>query len=154
MVHLPPALRILCLTNLFCWMSLVSYSLYFTDFVGQAVYGGDPSASNGDAGRAIYDAGVCVGSLAMALYSVSCAIYSSRLEPLIEVFGAQRLYVYGQLVYALGAAAMAAFPSVISVFLFSPTAGVMYGTPFTMPYILVAHYHARDVFGEEGDGGG
>ena len=33
--HLPPSLRVLCLTNLFCWMSLVSYSLYFTDFVGK-----------------------------------------------------------------------------------------------------------------------
>lgn len=34
-VRLPRALVILCLTNLFCWMSLVCYSLYFTDFVGQ-----------------------------------------------------------------------------------------------------------------------
>ena len=34
--------RWLCLTNLFCWSSLVCYSLYFTDFVGQAVFGGNP----------------------------------------------------------------------------------------------------------------
>lgn len=39
------SLRILCLTNLFCWMSLVCYSLYFTDFVGEAVFGGDPQVS-------------------------------------------------------------------------------------------------------------
>ena len=43
-VHMPASLRILCLTNLFCWSSLVCYSLNFTDFVGQAVYGGDPKA--------------------------------------------------------------------------------------------------------------
>jgi solute carrier family 45 protein 1/2/4 len=42
-VYMPSSLRILCLTNLFCWMSLVCYSLYFTDFVGEAVFGGDPS---------------------------------------------------------------------------------------------------------------
>ena len=68
-------------------------------------------------------------------------------------FGARRLYVGGQLVYAVGAAAMASFPSVTSVFVFSPTAGVMYGTLFTMPYILVAHYHATNVFEEEEEGG-
>ena len=55
--------------------------------------------------------------------------------------------------YAVGAAAMASFPSVTSVFVFSPTAGVMYGTLFTMPYILVAHYHATNVFEEEEEGG-
>ena len=36
------SVRWLCLTNLFCWSSLVCYSLYFTDFVGQAVFGGNP----------------------------------------------------------------------------------------------------------------
>ena len=42
-VYMPMSLRVLCLTNLFCWMSLVCYSLYFTDFVGEAVFKGDPS---------------------------------------------------------------------------------------------------------------
>lgn len=41
-IFMPKSMRILCLTNLFCWMSLVCYSLYFTDFVGEAVFGGDP----------------------------------------------------------------------------------------------------------------
>ena len=40
------SVRWLCLTNLFCWSSLVCYSLYFTDFVGQAVFGGDPQVSH------------------------------------------------------------------------------------------------------------
>ena len=65
------------------------------------------------------------------------------------MFGAKRLYVTGQLTYSLGAAAMAMFPSLPSVFLFSPTAGVMYGTLFTMPYILIANYHSQGVFEEE-----
>jgi solute carrier family 45 protein 1/2/4 len=42
-IYMPNSLRMLCLTNLFCWMSLVCYSLYFTDFVGEAVFKGDPS---------------------------------------------------------------------------------------------------------------
>lgn len=42
-IYMPSSLRVLCLTNLFCWMSLVCYSLYFTDYVGEAVFGGNPA---------------------------------------------------------------------------------------------------------------
>jgi solute carrier family 45, member 1/2/4 len=45
-VVMPKALRILCLTNLLCWMGYLSYCLYFTDFVAEAVFHGDPSVSN------------------------------------------------------------------------------------------------------------
>ena len=44
MITFPP--RWLCLTNLFCWSSLVCYSLYFTDFVGQAVFRGNPRSGS------------------------------------------------------------------------------------------------------------
>lgn len=45
-VYMPHSLRMVCLTNLFCWMAHVCYSLYFTDFVGEAVYGGNPQVKN------------------------------------------------------------------------------------------------------------
>ena len=64
-VYMPYSLRILCLTNLFCWMSLVCYSLYFTDFVGEAVFGGDPSAAPGSEKRRLYDQGVQFGCWGM-----------------------------------------------------------------------------------------
>lgn len=44
-VYMPHSLRMVCLTNLFCWMAHVCYSLYFTDFVGEAVYGGNPQVN-------------------------------------------------------------------------------------------------------------
>jgi solute carrier family 45, member 1/2/4 len=44
-VFMPHSLRMVCLTNLFCWMAHVCYSLYFTDFVGEAVFNGDPKVS-------------------------------------------------------------------------------------------------------------
>ena len=39
---MPASMRILALTNLFCWMGHVTYCLYFTDFVGEAVFNGNP----------------------------------------------------------------------------------------------------------------
>lgn len=44
-IYMPHSLKMVCLTNLFCWMAHVCYSLYFTDFVGEAVFNGDPKVS-------------------------------------------------------------------------------------------------------------
>jgi len=84
---MPRSLIILCLTNLFCWASLVCYSLYFTDFVGQSVYHGDPIAAPGTMSHVRYEAGVRAGAVGMALYSASCSVYSFNVEKLVRTFG-------------------------------------------------------------------
>ena len=86
-VFMPPSLRILCFTHLLGWMSLLCYSLYFTDFMGQEVYGGDPFAPAGSEARKVYADGVRKGSYAMALYSITCSICSLCVESLINKFG-------------------------------------------------------------------
>lgn len=58
---------------------------------------------------------------------------------------AKRIYISGLLVYAIGMFLMAITKHKIGVVLFSWTAGVMYSTLFTMPYLLVAHYHSKGV---------
>ena len=85
-IRMPKSMFFLCLTNLFSWMSLVCYSLYFTDFVGQAVFGGDPNAPSGTRLHELYNDGVRLGSLAMSLYSLSCAVYSFVVERLVKRF--------------------------------------------------------------------
>ncbi|OQV13778.1 Membrane-associated transporter protein [Hypsibius exemplaris] len=150
-VYMPASLRVLCLTNLCCWMSLVCYSLYFTDFVGQSVFGGDPTAtrqSDGEA-RRLYEEGVRFGCWGMSIYSVSCSVYSSVIERLIFRLGAKKVYVGGQLIYSIGMFLMAITRNKFCVILFSATAGIMYSTLFTMPFFLVAHYHSSGLFDEE-----
>lgn len=85
-VHMPLSLRMLCLTNLFCWMAHVCYSLYFTDFVGEAVFKGDPMASQGSVLQLRYEEGVRFGCWGMAMYSLSCSFYSLIIEKLIKRF--------------------------------------------------------------------
>lgn len=86
-IFMPHSLRMVCLTNLFCWMAHVCYSLYFTDFVGEAVFGGDPKAAEGSVGQLLYEEGVRFGCWGMAMYSLSCACYSLVIEKLIRIFG-------------------------------------------------------------------
>ncbi|KAK3577707.1 hypothetical protein CHS0354_032700 [Potamilus streckersoni] len=150
-IKMPRSMMVLCLTNLFCWMSLVCYSLYFTDFVGQAVFRGDPKAPLGSEEHNRYDDGVRMGSFGMSLYSFSCAIYSLMVEKLIEKLKARNVYVGGQLVYSLGMVIMAVTRNKAAVLILSTTAGIMYATLFTMPYVLIAHYHSSGQFSQNQD---
>lgn len=59
-------------------------------------------------------------------------------------FRARPVYVGGLLVYSLGMLLMAVTKHKVGVIIFSWTAGVMYSTLFTMPYLLVAHYHSKE----------
>ena len=53
------------------------------------------------------------------------------------------MYVCGQLAYSVGMVVMAVFRHPAIVILMSPSAGIMYATLFTMPYLLVANYHTK-----------
>ncbi|XP_072163593.1 membrane-associated transporter protein-like [Diadema setosum] len=145
-VFMPPSLRILCFTHLMGWMSLLCYSLYFTDFMGQEVYGGNPIAPPGSEARRVYSDGVRLGSYAMALYSITCSICSLFTETLISKLGAKTVYVGNQVIYCVSMALLAAIRTPWAAFLFSATAGIEYSTLFTLPFILLANYHSTDTF--------
>jgi len=78
------------------------------------------------------------------MYSLSCSCYSFLLDKMVARFRAKPVYIGGQLVYCLGMICLALIRTKWAVLVFSCTAGVMYSTLFTMPYLLVAHYHETD----------
>lgn len=144
-IHMPRSLVCVCITNFFCWSAHVCYSLYFTDFVGESVFQGDPKAPYGSPKYNAYEEGVRFGCYGMAMYSLSCACYSLIIDKLIWRFKAKRVYIGGLLFYSASMTLMALTKHKVGVIIFSWGAGVMYSTLFTMPYLLVAHYHSNGV---------
>lgn len=142
-VIMPASIRILCLTNLLCWMSHLCYCLYFTDFVGEAVFHGDPAAPVDSPEYILYDQGIRFGCWGMAIYALSCAIYSMVIERLIKRFKAKKVFVGGLAIFGIGMGLLGAYPTKWGVLVFSITAGIVYATLFTMPYLLVANYHGK-----------
>ncbi|XP_049539806.1 proton-associated sugar transporter A-like [Anopheles darlingi] len=149
--RIPAALGILCVTNLFCWMSHISYSLYFTDFVGEKVFGGDPMAHSDSDEYALYIEGVRYGCFGMAIYSIACSTYSYTIERLIRVVRARKIYTGGLLIDCVGMLCMATFPNKITVYVFSVTGGIVGALLFTMPYIILAKYHAKGLLEASSD---
>ncbi|UJR30917.1 hypothetical protein I4U23_018427 [Adineta vaga] len=147
-IHMPSSLKWLCLTNFFCWMSLVSYSLFFTDFVGQAVFGGNPRYESNHPLRVLYNDGVRFGSWSMSIYSISCSIYSLNIQKLNDYFGIKRVYIGSQLIYAVGMLLMGYLRHRIGVILLSAASGILYSTLFTIPFLLISKYYASNTYGE------
>lgn len=85
-LKMPWAIKMLCLMSLFGWMSDVCYSLYFTDFVGEAVFRGDPGSDSKSEEHALYESGVRFGCWGMSIYAFSCIIFSIAMDSLIKTF--------------------------------------------------------------------
>lgn len=59
--------------------------LFYTDFMGEVVYDGDPKAPHDSEAYQRYNAGVSMGCWGMCIYAFSAAFYSG--EPLSGVGG-------------------------------------------------------------------
>ena len=58
LLQLPKCFTRLCVFQFFAWTSLMSYNLFFTDFVGEAVFDGDPTLEAGPLKNELYDEGI------------------------------------------------------------------------------------------------
>lgn len=54
------------------------------------------------------------------------------------------VYISGMVYYGIGMLILGLWPTKWGVLVFSTSAGILYGTLFTMPFILVANYHAKN----------
>lgn len=67
--------RLLCIAHLLGWIGFLSLALFFTDFVGQSIYGGDPLSPPGTQQGDDYKRGVEFGSWGMAINAASSSLY-------------------------------------------------------------------------------
>ncbi|XP_059607914.1 proton-associated sugar transporter A-like isoform X2 [Phlebotomus argentipes] len=145
-VKMPSSIKILCLTSLFGWMSDVCYSLYFTDFVGEAVFLGDPTSDSQSSEHALYESGVRFGCLGMAIYAFSCIIFSIVMNLFLKLFRIRTILIGGSSINGLSMLCLATWPTKSNVLLLSIFAGINFAIIFTIPFILIAQYHSTDTF--------
>ncbi|XP_064161038.1 proton-associated sugar transporter A isoform X4 [Anguilla rostrata] len=74
--RMPPSLRSLCTNHFLGWLSFEGMLLFYTDFMGEAVFGGDPKAPHDSEAYRRYNAGVSMGCWGMCIYAFSAAFYS------------------------------------------------------------------------------
>ncbi|KAM4701359.1 solute carrier family 45 member 3 [Discoglossus pictus] len=153
-----PKLRTLCcrvpltlwrlfMAQLCAWMGLMTFMLFYTDFMGEGLYEGVPTAEPGSAARVRYDEGVRMGSLGLFLQSVTSVIFSSSMDHLVKTFGTRSVYLASVTCLPLSAMVMCFSHSVTMVTASAAMTGFTFSVLQILPYTLTSLYHHnRQVF--------
>ncbi len=73
--RMPKVIARLFMAELFSWMALMSFMLFYTDFVGEGLYNGLPSDEPGSSGRIRYDEGAVLSVIYTENILETCKIH-------------------------------------------------------------------------------
>ncbi|TRY60902.1 hypothetical protein DNTS_035161 [Danionella cerebrum] len=144
MVSMPSHYRCLCMSHLLGWTAFLCNMLFFTDFMGQIVYKGNPYAEHNSTSYATYERGVEVGCWGLCINAVSSALYSYVQRLLLPYIGLKGLYFLGYFVFGLGTGMIALFPNIVVTLTLCSVFGVMSSTLYTIPFNLISEYHKAE----------
>ncbi|KAI3371603.1 hypothetical protein L3Q82_024172 [Scortum barcoo] len=145
--HVPRVMRQLCVAQLCSWMAVMSFMLFYTDFVGEGLYEGVPSALPGSASRQRYDEGIRMGSLGLFLQCATSTFFSLVMSRLVRHFGSRWVYLSSMVSFTLSALVICLSKSVVLVTVMAALTGYAYATLQTLPYTLTCYYHKeKDVY--------
>ncbi|ELT92362.1 hypothetical protein CAPTEDRAFT_73170, partial [Capitella teleta] len=139
---IPFVLKRLALANFCSWTAVMCFNLFFTDFVGQAVYGGDPNAPENSRLQERYDEGVRMGSWGLLFHCITSAVYAFFVERLVKRFGTRNTYFFGMVSFTVAMTVMVFSRSIVLINLMAACTGFAYATVTTIPFVLVTQYHA------------
>ncbi|XP_054619361.1 solute carrier family 45 member 4 [Dunckerocampus dactyliophorus] len=143
MLKMPPELLRLCACHLLTWFSIIAEAVFFTDFMGQVIYHGDPTAPANSTALGHYHQGVQMGCWGLVIYAMTAATCSALLQKYLDNFdlSIKVIYILGTLGFSIGTAVMALFPNVYVAMVMISSMGIMSMSISYCPYALLGQYH-------------
>ena len=141
--NVPAVLKRLALANYCSWTAVMGFNLFYTDYVGQAVYGGNPNAPEDSHERVLYDEGVRMASWGLLFHCITSAIYATIIDRLVTRYSMRTLYCGGMFSFAIAMTVMVFVHNIYVVNLMAACTGFAYATVTTVPFMLVQNYHTN-----------
>ncbi|XP_073340837.1 solute carrier family 45 member 4 [Pagrus major] len=143
MLRMPRQLWRLCLCHLLTWFSIIAEAVFYTDFMGQVIYHGDPKAPANSTELQNYNRGVQMGCWGLVVYAATAALCSAILQKYLDNFdlSIKVIYIVGTLGFTIGTAIMAIFPNVYVAMVMISTMGIISMSISYCPYALLGQYH-------------
>lgn len=139
--RMPRTLRRLFVAELCSWMALMTFTLFYTDFVGEGLYQGVPRAEPGTEARRHYDEGIRMGSLGLFLQCAISLFFSLVMDRLVQKFGTRSVYLASVMTFPVAAAATCLSHSVVVVTASAALTGFTFSALQILPYTLASLYH-------------
>ncbi|XP_078497126.1 proton-associated sugar transporter A [Lissotriton helveticus] len=144
--HMPKALRNLCINHFLGWLSFEGMLLFYTDFMGEVIFEGNPKAPHNSEEYQKYNAGVTMGCWGMCIYAFSAAFYSAILEKLEEHLSIRTLYFIAYLSFGLGTGLATLSRNLYVILSLCIPYGILFSTLCTLPYSLLCDYYQSKKF--------
>lgn len=144
--HMPKPLRNLCINHFLGWLSFEGMLLFYTDFMGEVIFHGDPKAPHNSEEYHKYNAGVTMGCWGMCIYAFSAAFYSAILEKLEEYFSIRTLYFIAYLAFGLGTGLATLSSNLYIILSLCITHGILFSTLCILPYSILCDYYQNKKF--------
>ncbi|XP_024117393.1 solute carrier family 45 member 4 [Oryzias melastigma] len=143
MLKMPPELLRLCACHLLTWFSIIAEAVFFTDFMGQVIYSGDPTAAANSTSLENYHRGVQMGCWGLVIYAMTAATCSAILQKYLDNFdlSIKVIYILGTLGFSIGTAVMAIFSNVYVAMVMISSMGIISMSICYCPYALLGQYH-------------
>ncbi|KFU83997.1 Solute carrier family 45 member 4 [Chaetura pelagica] len=143
MLKMPKELLRLCVCHLLTWFSIIAEAVFYTDFMGQVIFRGDPKAPSNSTELHAYNAGVQMGCWGLVIYAATAAVCSALLQKYLDNYdlSIKVIYILGTLGFSLGTAVMAMFPNVYVTMIMISTMGIVSMSISYCPYALLGQYH-------------
>ncbi|XP_067414431.1 solute carrier family 45 member 4 [Emydura macquarii macquarii] len=143
MLKMPNELLRLCLCHLLTWFSIIAEAVFYTDFMGQVIFKGDPKGASNSTELHAYNAGVQMGCRGLVIYAATAAVCSALLQKYLDNYdlSIRVIYILGTLGFAIGTAVMAMFPNVYVAMIMISTMGIVSMSISYCPYALLGQYH-------------
>uniref|UniRef100_A0A8D0HFB6 Solute carrier family 45 member 3 n=1 Tax=Sphenodon punctatus TaxID=8508 RepID=A0A8D0HFB6_SPHPU len=139
--RIPKVIRRLFVAELCSWMALMTFMLFYTDFVGEGLYQGVPRAEPGTEARRHYDEGVRMGSLGLFLQCVTSIFFSTIMDWMVKQFGTRAVYLSSVAFFPLAAIVMCFSRSIVIVTISAALTGFTFSSLQILPYTLASLYH-------------
>ncbi|XP_068180227.1 solute carrier family 45 member 4-like isoform X2 [Antennarius striatus] len=143
MLRMPKQLWRLCLCHLITWFSIIAEAVFYTDFMGQVIYHGDPTSPANSTEFHNYNRGVQMGCWGLVVYAATAAVCSAILQKYLDNFdlSIKVVYIVGTLGFSIGTAVMAIFPNVYVAVIMISGMGIISMSISYCPYALLGQYH-------------
>lgn len=143
MLKMPRQLWTLCVCHLLTWFSIIAEAVFYTDFMGQVIYHGDPKAASNSTELLNYHRGVQMGCWGLVVYAATAALCSAILQKYLDNFdlSIKIVYIFGTLGFSIGTAVMAIFPNVYVAMVMISSMGIISMSISYCPYALLGQYH-------------
>ncbi|XP_071324272.1 solute carrier family 45 member 4 [Trachinotus anak] len=143
MLKMPRQLWRLCICHLLTWFSIIAEAVFYTDFMGQVIFEGNPTAPANSTELQNYHRGVQMGCWGLVVYAATAAVCSAILQKYLDNFdlSIKVIYIMGTLGFSVGTAVMAIFPNVYVAMVMISSMGIISLSISYCPYALLGQYH-------------